>query len=401
MKSITCSFCPNTRNDVKKIIAGPDLGKETVYICDECIEIGYKAISPKAIKKPDAKDITPKQIKDYLDAYVIEQDVAKMALAVALYNHNKRIHNPILNGTVLKKSNVLLIGPSGTGKTLLVSTIANLLELPFVHADATTLTEAGYVGNDAESIIDNLLKSADGDIDLAQRGIVYLDEIDKKTRKNESTTLNRDVSGEGVQQALLKMVEGTEIKLNNGKTFNTTNVLFIAAGAFVGLEKIIRKGKKHGTGIGFNAKVDKKPKNMLLLDTTPADLIKFGMIPEFVGRFPVMVPLHSLDTDMLVRILTEPKNCLVDQYKGLFLLDEIELLFEEKYLEYIAEQAMEQETGARGLQNLLEKSLLRTQCELPQLQEKGATQIIITKSGAPHVIYTKSKINEQTKKQAQ
>ena len=398
---ITCSFCPNTRNDVKKIIAGPDLGKETVYICDECIEIGYKAISPKAIKKPGAKNITPKEIKDYLDAYVIEQDVAKESLAVALYNHTKRIQNPIIGGTVLKKSNVLLIGPSGTGKTLLVNTIADLLELPFVHADATTLTEAGYVGDDAESIIDNLLKSAEGDIDLAQRGIVYLDEIDKKTRKNDSATLNRDVSGEGVQQALLKMVEGTEIKLNNGKIFNTANVLFIAAGAFIGLEKIIRKGKKHGTSIGFNAKVDKKPKSMLLLDTTPADLIKYGMIPEFVGRFPAIVPLHTLDADMLVRVLIEPKNCLVDQYKGLFLLDEIELLFEEKYLEHIAEQAVEQETGARGLQNLLEKSLLHTQFELPQLRAKGAIQIIITKTGAPHVVYTKSKINEQIKKQTQ
>jgi len=399
---VKCSFCPNTRKEVSKIIAGPDLGDDTVYICEECIEVGYKIISPKAITKPAVTGITPLDIKAYLDAYIIEQTIAKEALSVSLYNHYKRINNPVINGTTLKKSNVLLIGPSGSGKTLLVSTIAELLELPFVHADATTLTEAGYVGDDAESIIDRLIKSAGDDVELAQQGIVYLDEIDKKTRKNDTATVNRDVSGEGVQQALLKMVEGTEIKLSNGRNFSTDNVLFIAAGAFIGIDKIIEQHKKHATGIGFSAKVDKSPRDVLLLNTTPSDLIEYGMIPEFVGRFPTMVPLHELDKDMLVRILIEPKNCLIDQYKGLFLLDGIELLFEDAYLNDIAEQAVEQETGARGLHSLLEKSLLHTQFKLPQLKARGATQIIITKSGTPQIVYTKSKINGQTtKKQAQ
>ena len=392
--SIKCSFCPNTRSDVKKIIAGPDLGDETVYICEECIEVGYRAISPKVIRRPTEDNPTPIDIKHYLDSYIIEQSTAKEALAVALYNHNKRINNPVVGSTTLKKANVLLIGPSGTGKTLLVSTISNLLQLPFVHADATTLTEAGYVGDDADNIIDRLLVEANNDMELAQKGIVYIDEIDKKGRKSESTSSNRDVSGEGVQQALLKLVEGASVKLSNGKTFDTTNVLFIAAGAFVGLDKIIQRNSKNLTGIGFAAKVDKPPLEELLLTTAPADLIEFGMIPEFVGRFPVTVPLHNLDEDMLVRILTEPKDCLVDQYKSLFLLDEIELLFEEAYLKHIAAEAAEQKTGARGLQNLMEKSLLHTQFELAQLKAKGATQIIITKTGIPLITYTKSNTNE-------
>lgn len=392
---IKCSFCPNTRNDVKKIIAGPDNGKDTVYICEECIEVGYRAISTKSVRKPQSDSPTPFEIKQYLDTYIIEQTVAKEALAVALYNHYKRINNPVVGETNLKKSNVLLIGPSGTGKTLLVSTISQLLNIPFVQADATTLTESGYVGDDADTIVERLLEKAEGDIELAQRGIIYIDEIDKKSRKNDNAGANRDVSGEGVQQALLKLVEGTHVKLANGQLFDTTNVLFIAAGAFVGLDKIIANNSRNATGIGFTSRVDKPTAIELLLTTAPEDLIEYGMIPEFVGRFPVVVPLQELTVETLVRILTEPKDCLVDQYKSLFLLDDVELLFEETYLLDIAKQASEQKTGARGLQNLLEKSLLHTQFELPDLKRKGAEQIIITKTGTPQIVYTKSKINEQ------
>lgn len=395
--AIKCSFCPNTRNDVKKIIAGPDQGENTVYICEECIEVGYRAISTKPINALHSDSPTPFEMKQYFDTYVIEQTVAKEALAVALYNHHKRINNPVVGETTLKKQNVLLIGPSGTGKTLLASSIAHFLKLPFTQADATSLTESGYVGDDANSMLDRLLDKAGGDIELAQKGIIYIDEIDKKSRRNESTSANRDVSGEGVQQALLKLVEGTEVNLSNGGLFDTTNVLFIAAGAFVGLDKVISKSERNATGMGFSAKVDKQPLIELLLTTEPADLIEYGMIPEFVGRFPVVVPLHELSVENLVRILKEPKDCLVDQYKSLFLLDGIELLFEEIYLEKIAENASTQKTGARGLQNLMEKSLRRIQFELPHLREKGVTQIIINKTGKPQVIYTKSKVNEQQK----
>jgi len=392
---IKCSFCPNTRNDVKKIIAGPDKGEETVYICEECIEVGYRAVSTKALREPSSDTPTPHEIKHFLDTYVIEQSVAKEALAVALYNHNKRINNPVVGETTLKKSNVLLIGPSGTGKTLLVSTIATLLKLPFVQADATTLTSAGYVGEDVDSMIDRLLEKAEGDVELAQNGIIYIDEIDKKSKEISSPSTNRDVSGEGVQQALLKLVEGSQVKLSNGSTFDTSNILFIAAGAFVGLDTIISRSERNATGIGFTSKVDKPNPIELLLTTTSEDLIEFGMIPEFVGRFPSVVPLSELTAESLVRILTEPKDCLVDQYKSLFSLDGVELLFEEEFLETIAEQASKQKTGARGLQNLMEKALLRTQFELAHLRSKGATQIIINKTGKPHVVYTKSKINEQ------
>jgi ATP-dependent Clp protease ATP-binding subunit ClpX len=387
-KLICCSFCEKTRSEVQKLVAGPAKGDSTVYICDECITIGHNAITKK--KKPDmSKFPSPEDIKAYLDQYIIEQDHAKIALSVSIYNHYKRIENPTVDGTELRKSNLLLIGPSGTGKTLLVKTLADLMDVPFVHVDATSFTEAGYVGEDIEVIIERLIQSANGDLTKASRGIVYIDEIDKKRNKSEGHT-NKDVSGEGVQQAMLKLVEGSMIR-----QVNTSNILFIAAGAFVGLEDIIRENRKGLSRMGFNAKVDKVPTSTLLLDVTQEDLIQYGMIPEFVGRFPVVVPLHELDEGMLVRILTEPKNCLVDQYKVLFKLDDVALEFDHDFIRGIASKTKEQKTGARGLQSMLEKALLKTQFALPRLRKEGVIKVVINATGIANLHYEHKRTNNE------
>lgn len=399
MNDIRCSFCDKDRRAVKKLIAGPEMEDGTsVYICDECIVLGYDAInkmSPKTTKT--INDLpTPEEIKEYLDEYVIEQHSAKETISVAIYNHYKRINNPIVDDIELKKANVLLLGPSGTGKTLLVSSAAKMLNVPFVQADATTLTEAGYVGQDVENMIDRLVQAAGGDIELAQKGIIYIDEIDKISRKSETSTVSRDVSGEGVQQALLKLVEGTIIRLpDSGQPFDTKNVLFIAAGAFVGLDEIVKNNKKDHSTIGFSARLDKTKSSVLLLDTTSEDLIKFGLIPELVGRFPVVISLHELTEDMLVKILTLPKNCLVNQYRSLFYLDEVELEFAGSYIEQVAAQTMKEKTGARGLQNILEKTLTKIQFHLPSLRKQGVEKVVIGEHGKPIYLYDKKKVNDE------
>ena len=398
---IRCNFCRKSRTEVKKIVASPDFGdKHIVYICDECINVSYNAINPRPVVIEGEDCPAPHVIKEHLDEYVIEQTIAKEALSVAVYNHYKRVNNPIVDDTELHKSNLLLIGPSGTGKTLLVSTIAGLLNIPFVHADATTITESGYVGDDATGIIERLLQEAEGDIELAERGIIYIDEIDKKARKSDASRTNRDVSGEGVQQALLKLVEGTDVHLSDGKTVNTQNILFITAGAFSGIEDILFTRLQGNSSIGFSAKVDKPPVAELLLDILPEDLIEFGLIPEFVGRFPIVVPLHDLDKDQLVRILTEPKNCLVRQYKALFKLDEIDLSFDPGYLTSVAEEATKHKTGARGLQSLLEKTLMKLQFKLSLMREKGVSDIFVkadgsVKLGLHKTLDKKANTNEQ------
>ena len=384
-----CNFCGKRQDKVKKLIAGPK-----VHICDNCIHMCVDMLEKEKISKPKTlkpEDIpNPRTIKEHLDKYIIGQEDAKIILSVAVHNHYKRLQNPIIDEVEIDKSNILLLGPTGCGKTYLCQTIARMLNVPFAIADATSLTESGYVGDDVESIIQRLLIAANGDPQKAEQGIIYLDEIDKKAKKGESVT-TRDVSGEGVQQALLKIIEGSEVRVPpaGGKkhpnqemvSINTKNILFICGGAFVGLDSVVKKRiHKDQSGLGFGASIGRSSETMdfLLGSTDPEDLVKYGLIPELVGRLPIIAALHDLNEDQLVQILSIPKNAVTVQYQKIFGLEKIELNFTNDSLREIAKEAIKRKTGARGLRSVIDRLLIRTQFELVDLSKKGLKKVEVT-----------------------
>lgn len=399
-KIISCSFCNKGRHQVEQMIEGPVLNGKNIYICNECVDVTYDILhteDEKPVKKKREKIPTPEQIKTHLDEYIIGQDSAKVAISVAVYNHYKRIHNK--SDIEIEKSNLLMIGPSGSGKTLTVKTVAKLFDLPYIIADATSLTEAGYVGEDAENLIKRLIASADDDIEKAQKGIIFIDEIDKKSKRNESSTVSKDISGEGVQQALLKLIEGTVIKIETEMEsieFDTSEVLFIFSGAFVGLDEIVRKNKS-SSGIGINASLPAKGDYSNVVKTASTeDFIKYGLIPEFVGRCPVVVVFDDLTTDMMVKILKEPKNSIISQFKSLFKYDGVILEFDDKYLLNVAEECIKQKVGARGLRSIMEKHLQNTQFILPRLAKEGVNKIYVDANGViKHVYKAKKRANNE------